>query len=75
MQGNFSGGTVDKNLPAHARDTGSIPVQEDPTWLGATKPVHHNYWAWMLQLLKLEHLEPVCHSKRSYHNEKPEHLN
>ena len=25
MGGDFSGGTVDKNLPANARDTGLIP--------------------------------------------------
>ena len=24
-------------------------VQEDPTCRGATKPVHHNYWAWALE--------------------------
>ena len=24
-------------------------VQEDPTCHGATKPVHHNYWAWALE--------------------------
>ena len=37
----FPGGTVVKNLPANAGDTGSIP--EDPTCCGATKPVCHNY--------------------------------
>ena len=29
-------------------------VREDPTCRGATKPVHHNYWACAL--------EPVCHN-------------
>ena len=24
-------------------------VQEDPTCRRATKPVHHNYWAWALE--------------------------
>ena len=24
-------------------------AQEDPTWRGATKPVHHNYWACALE--------------------------
>ena len=24
-------------------------VQEDPTWPGATEPVHHNYWAYTLE--------------------------
>ena len=43
------------------------PVHEDPTCHGATKPVHHNYWACAL--------EPVLHNKRSYCNEKPAHRN
>ena len=50
---------------------------EDPTCHGATKPVHHNYWAcalepashnhWahMPQLLKPARLEPVLCNKRS----------
>ena len=37
------GGSVVKNLPANARDIGSILVREDPTCHGATKPVCHNY--------------------------------
>ena len=60
-------------------------VQEDPTCRGATKPVHHNYWACTLepashnywahvpQLLKPTRLEPVLHNKRSHGNEKPAH--
>ena len=60
-------------------------VWEDPTCHGATKPVHHNYWAcalepashndWarVLQLLKPVHLEPVLHNKRSHSNKKPVH--
>ena len=39
----FRGGTVDRNLPASAGDPGSIPIREDPTFRGATKPVSHNY--------------------------------
>ena len=39
----FPGGTVVKNLPASAGDTGSIPGPEDPTWRGAAKPVGHSY--------------------------------
>ena len=39
-------------------------VWEDPTCYGATKPVHHNYWAHVLQLLK-----PVLSNKRSHHTE------
>ena len=58
-------------------------VREDPTCRGATKPVHHsywacalepvshNYWAHVLQLLKPAHLEPVLCNKRSHCNEKP----
>ena len=50
-------------------------IREDPTCRGATKPVHHNYWAcapepashnyWAreLQLLKPTHLEPVLRNK------------
>ena len=57
-------------------------LQEDPTCRGATKPVHHNYWAgtlepashnyWacMPQLLNPVRLEPVLHNKRSHRNEK-----
>ena len=50
-------------------------VQEDPTCQGATKPVSHNYWAHVPQLLKPTCLEPVLHNKRSHHNEKPAHHN
>ena len=51
-------------------------LQEDPTCRGATKPVHHNYWAcalepvshnyWahVLQLLKPMRLEPVLHNEK-----------
>ena len=50
-------------------------VWEDPTWCGATKPVRHNYWACVPQLLKPACLEPVLHNKRSHSNEKPAHRN
>ena len=62
-------------------------AQEDATCHVATKPVHHNYWACVLepandnywahvpQLLKPTRLEPVLRSKRSHHNEKPAHRN
>ena len=75
----FPGGAVVKNPPVNAGDTGSSPGREDPTCRGATKPVHHNYWAWalepashsywarVLQLLKPTCLEPVLR------NEKPAH--
>ena len=53
-------------------------VWEDPTCCGATKPVHHSYWACALeparhnswprvpQLLKPTRLEPMLCSKRSH---------
>ena len=62
-------------------------VWEDPTCLGATKPMHHNYWACTLeltrhnywahvsQLLKTAHLEPMLRNKRSHLNEKAAHRN
>ena len=37
-------------------------VREDPTRRGATKPVCHNYWARMPQLLKPACLEPARHN-------------
>ena len=48
-------------------------VREDPTCYKATKPVCHNYWARVLQLLKPLRLEPVLHNKRSHRKEKPAH--
>ena len=62
-------------------------VREDPTCHGATKPVSHNYWAWVLepashnhwacvpQLLKPTRLEPMICNKRSHCNEKPAYCN
>ena len=50
-------------------------VREDPTYRGTTKPVRHNYWAHVPQLLKTAHLEPVLRNKRSHFNEKPAHHN
>ena len=73
----FPSGTVDKTLPANAGDTGSIPGLEDSTChraaepvcrnygAGAPEPLHHNWWAPLLQLLKPVHLEPVLHNQRS----------
>ena len=40
-------------------------VWEDPTCCGATKPVHHNYWARAPQLLKPARLQPMLHNKRA----------
>ena len=39
----FPGGSVVKNPPANAGDTGSIPDLADPTYCEATKPMHYNY--------------------------------
>ena len=50
-------------------------VQEDPTCLGATKPVRHNYRVHMPQLLKPACLEPVLCNKRSHRDEQPAHHN
>ena len=50
----FPGGAVDKNPPANAGDTASIPgpgKPPHPTCYGATKPVCHNYRVRLLQLL------------------------
>ena len=74
------------HLPMQGTQVWSL-VQEDPTCRGATKPMHHNYWACTLeprshnywahvpQLLKPARLEPVLCNKRSHHNEKPTHHN
>ena len=39
----FPCGTMDKNMPANARDIGSMLGPEDSTCHGATQSVHHNY--------------------------------
>ena len=46
-------------------------VWENSTWRRATKPVRHNYWAHMLQVLTLTLLEPVLGNKRSSCKEEP----
>ena len=45
--------------------------QEDPTYRGAARPVHHNYWAHVPQLLRPVRLEPMVRNKRSYHMRGP----
>lgn len=42
-------------------------VPEDSTCKRAPKPVHHNYWARLLQLLKPTHLESVLCDRRAHH--------
>ena len=71
----FSYGSVVKNSPANAGDTGSL-VEEDPTCHGAPKPVCHSYWACALgpgscSYWTLHALEPMLHSKRYHHTEQP----
>ena len=73
----FPGGTVDKNAPANAGDTGSIP---DPGWSiphaeEQLKPMSHNYRARRLQLLKPVCPDPVLTNKGSHRSEKPGHPN
>ena len=50
-------------------------VQEYPTCRGAAKPMCHNYWVCVPQLLKPTCLEPMLRNKRSHHNEKTAHCN
>ena len=64
----FPGGTVVKNPPANAGDTGSSPGP-------GRSHVPQSYWARVPQLLKPVRLEPVLHNKRSHRNEKPAHCN
>ena len=76
----FPGGTVVKNPPANAGDTGSSP---DP----GRSHMPQSKYACVPQLLSLRSsarepqllkptcLEPVLHNKRSHRNEKPTHCN
>ena len=61
----FPGGAVVKNPPANAGNMGLSLVLEDPTCLGATKPVSHNYRAYTL--------EPTSHNYRAYTLEPASH--
>ena len=64
--GDFPGGTVVKNPPANAGDTGSIPGPGRSHMHRATKPMRHNYWACALELLSHNYwacaLEPTSHN-------------
>ena len=62
----FPGDAVVKNPPASAGSQVRALVQEDPTCCRATKPVSHNYWVRVPQLLKPTRLEPVLHNKRRH---------
>ena len=50
-------------------------IWEDFICCRATKPMSHNHWAQVLQLLKPKCLEPMLCNKRSHCNEKPVHPN
>ena len=75
----FPGGSVIKNPPTNAGDTGSIPdLGRSHMLCGTTKHMWNKYWAstpptrngtyW-----KLWALEPMFCNRRSHHNEKPKH--
>ena len=72
LVGDFPGGTVDKNPPANAGHTSSIPGRGG-SCLRAIKSVCYKYWAHVLQLRKPPRLEPVLQNKRCHHHEKPAH--
>ena len=79
----FPGGTVVKNPPANAGDTGSIPGpgrSHMPQSNEACAPQLLSLQATTTearvpQLLKPARLEPVLRNKRSHRNEKPAHRN
>ena len=69
-----------KNPPDDTEDTVRSLIQEDPTGLGATKRMRHNYGACGLEprshsYRSLQTLQPMLHNKRRHRNEKPEHRN
>ena len=57
-----------KNLPVNAGDTGSIPGPGRFHMPQSNMSMGHKYWS-------LRALEPVLHSKKSHHSEKPMHHN
>ena len=78
--GSFPGGTMVKNLPANAGDTGSSPGpgRSHMPWSNkahAPQLLSLRFRAREPQLLKPACLEPVLHNKRSHRNEKPTHRN
>ena len=64
----FPGGSVAKNPPANAGDTGSIPGPETkiPTWHRATK---HNYWARALTREMLHATKSPCAATKTQHSQ------
>ena len=70
----FPADLVVKNLPANAADTSLIPVREDPTCHGATKPMSHNCGAHVRQLLKPTDLVPMLCNEKPAHHHKRKHV-
>jgi len=71
----FPGGTVDRNPPANAGDTGLIPCPRRfhmlwSSWVCVLQLLSPRARACKPQLLKLVCLKSVLHHKRSYHSEK-----
>ena len=66
----FLGGTVIKNWPASAGDTGLIPGQGrfHVQLIRQLKPISHNYWS-----LRAQNLYSA--TNRNHHSEKPVHCN
>ena len=46
--------------PANIGELGSSLVWEDSKYCGATKPMHHNYWAWALQPMSCDYWSPYA---------------
>ena len=71
----FSGSSVVKNLLPIQETQVRFLGREDPTGLGASKPVGHIYWACGLEPRNCNYwspwaLEPVLHNKRSHRDGK-----
>ena len=77
---NFLSGTVDKNQPANAGDTGLISSpgrfhMRPSNSARGPQLLSRGTRAWEPQLLKPTYPEPMLHNKRSRCNEKPKDLN
>ena len=77
MEG-FPGGSVVKNLPANAGDTGPIPglgrlYVPQSNKARASQLLSLCSGAWEPQLLKPAYPKPVLCSGRGHHNKKPTH--
>ena len=67
MAGGFPGGSVVKNPPASAGDTGSTPGR------GRSRMLQSNYWAWGLQVWspRATATEACAPAARALQREKP----